>query len=153
MSRSIRVERRLDAPVEGVFEILADHAGYDRFGGIRRAELLRPGTSDRNGVGALRRVTIGPFTFDEEITAYEPPSRLDYLIVKLNLPYEHEGGSIRLGPADGGGTDAIWTSTFEIPIRLGGVAERAFALVFARGFDKTLEKAGELAAEAPPAPA
>jgi uncharacterized protein YndB with AHSA1/START domain len=151
---SIRVERTLDAPIDGVFEVLADHANYDRFGGIRRAELLRPGTEDRNGVGALRRVTIGPLTFDEEITAYEPPHRLDYLIVKLNLPYEHKGGSVRLEPDGDGRTHAVWTSEYEIPAPLvGGLAERAFALFFGRGFGATLEKAGEVAAATAPSPA
>jgi len=144
--RTIRVERTVDAPIEAVFEVLADHANYDRFGGIRRAELIRPGAKDRNGVGALRRITIGPLSFEEEITAYEPPTRLDYLIVKLNAPYDHKGGSVRLESSDGAATHAVWTSEYEIPVPLvGGLAERAFALFFSRGFGATLERTGELA--------
>ncbi len=34
MRRSIRVERRLGAPPNAAFAILADHARYDRFDGM-----------------------------------------------------------------------------------------------------------------------
>ena len=146
--RSIRVERMLDAPVEGVFDVLADHANYDRFGGIRRSKLIRPGEAERNGVGAMRRVVIGPFTFDEEITAFERPTRLDYVIRKINAPYRHQGGSIRLDRTADGGTKATWTSTYEIPVPVAGWAlERLFSLTFGRGFASTLEEAGRVAVQ------
>jgi uncharacterized protein YndB with AHSA1/START domain len=145
MRRSVRVERRLDAPPEAVFEIIADHARYDRFDGIRRAKLVTPGELDPNGVGAVRWVWLGPFRFEEEITAFEPPSRLDYLIKEVKpLPFRHQGGSIRLTP-DGNGTDAVWTSSFEIPIPLiGGALDRIFARQLERGFGRLLERSAEL---------
>jgi uncharacterized protein YndB with AHSA1/START domain len=147
--KAIRVERTIDAPIEAVFDVLADHANYDRFRGIRRSELVRPGEKDRNGVGALRRVAIGPLVFEEEITAYERPTRLDYLIVKLNFPFRHKGGSIRLEPADSDGTNAVWTSAFEIPVPLAGWAlERAFGFSLDRGFAGTLEDSGRVATRA-----
>ena len=154
MRRSIRVERHLDAPPDALFEILADHGRYDRFDGIRRAEVLRPGDPPPNGLGAVRRVWIGPLRFEEEITAYEPPTRLDYLIVDLRgVPFRHEGGSIRLTP-EGGGTDAVWTSSFEIPIPLLGRAlDGAFKLRLERGFAQVLDRSDELAAERAPTPA
>ena len=80
MRRSIRVERRLDAPPEAVFEIVADHARYDRFDGIRRSELVEPGDPDPNGLGAVRWLWLGPLRFEEEVTAFDPPRRFDYLI-------------------------------------------------------------------------
>jgi uncharacterized protein YndB with AHSA1/START domain len=146
--RSIRVERRLDAPPEAVFEIVSDHARYDRFDGIRRAELHKPGDPDRNGVGAIRWIWLGPLRFQEEVTAFEAPSRLDYLITEVKtLPFRHEGGSIRLEP-DGAGTHAVWTSEFEIPIPLVGAAlDRVFARQLAQGFGRTLERSAELAAQ------
>src|SRR5688572_22078815 len=107
MRRSVRVQRRLDAPPEAVFEVLADHARYDRFDGIRRAELVRPGERDRNGHGAVRWVWLGPLRFEEEITAFEQPTVLDYRIREVRgLPFRHKGGSIRLTPVDGG-TDVV----------------------------------------------
>jgi uncharacterized protein YndB with AHSA1/START domain len=111
MRRSIRVERRLDAPPEMVFETLADHARYDRFEGIRRAELVKPGDPAPNGLGAVRWVWVGPLRFEEEITAFESPRRFDYLIRHVRpLPFRHEGASVRLEP-DGTGTNAVWTSS------------------------------------------
>jgi hypothetical protein len=148
MRRRIHVERGLDAPPEALFEILADHARYDRFDGIRRSELIKPGDRDRNGLGAVRRIWIGPLRFEEEITAYEPPGRLDYLIVDLRgIPFRHEGGSIQLKP-NGRGTDAVWTSSFEVPVPLVGRAiDWPFGLRLERGFSRVLERSAEIAAE------
>src|ERR1700752_4784411 len=147
MRRSVRVERRLDASPEAVFEIIADHARYDRFDGIRRSELVTPGEPDPTGPGAVRWVWLGPFRFEEKITAFEPPARLDYLIKEVKpLPFHHEGGSIRL-TSDGNGTDAVWTSSFEIPIPLiGGALDRIFARQLERGFGRLLERSAELSA-------
>jgi uncharacterized protein YndB with AHSA1/START domain len=145
MRRSIRVERRLDAPPEAVFEIVADHARYDRFDGIRRSELIEPGDSDPNGLGAVRWIWLGPLRFEEEITAFDPPRRFDYLIRHVKpLPFRHEGGSIRLEP-DGTGTNAVWTSSFEIPIPvIGGAMDRIFKRQLERGFARVLERSAEL---------
>ena len=154
MRRTIRVEKHLDAPPEALFEVLADHDGYDRFAGVRRAEVVTPGDPAPNGLGAMRRIWIGPLRFEEKITAYEPPARLDYLIVDLRgVPFRHEGGSIRL-TASGAGTDALWTSSFEIPIPLiGGALDWAFSARLERGFEQVLERSAELATERAAAPA
>jgi len=143
--RSIRVERRLDAPPEAVFEIVADHARYDRFDGVRRSELVKAGDPDPNGVGAVRWIWIGPLRFEEEVTAFDSPWRLDYLIRDVRrLPFRHEGGSIRLEP-DGAGTHAVWTSSFEIPVPLvGGAIDRIFSLRLERGFGQVLEQSAGL---------
>jgi uncharacterized protein YndB with AHSA1/START domain len=135
----------LDAPIEGVFDAMADHARYDRFRPIRSSELLREGELDRNGVGAVRRLKGGPLRFEEEITAYERPTRLDYLIIDVNAPLHHDGGSIRFEPTSSG-TRVLWTSTFrfEIPI-LGGAVGALSALALKRGFRQMLEGAARLA--------
>ena len=147
MRRSIRVERRLDVPPGAVFAIVADHARYDRFDGIRRSELARTGEPDPNGVGAVRWVWIGPLRFEEEVTAYEAPRRLDYLIREVRtLPFRHAGGSIRLEP-EGTGTRAVWTSEFEIPIPFAGrLMDAIFARRLARGFGRVLERSASIAA-------
>jgi uncharacterized protein YndB with AHSA1/START domain len=136
--RSVHVTRSIPAPAEPVFDLLADHANYDRFRGIRGSELISEGKPPPNGVGAMRRVLIGPLSFDEEITAYESPSRLEYLIVRLNAPYEHDGGRIRLAER-GGWTKVDWTSSFRVPGPLGGAQERVWAYALARGFRRVLE--------------
>jgi uncharacterized protein YndB with AHSA1/START domain len=150
--KEIRVERRIEAPIEGVFEALSDHAQYTRFRGIQRAELERPGDSEPNGLGAVRRIHSGPLQFTEEITAFERPTRMDYRIVKLNIPFNHEGGSIRLSERDGA-TEVLWTSTFSIPIPLLGSPLAALsAAVLGNGFKQMLDRCGEIAVAGTAAP-
>jgi uncharacterized protein YndB with AHSA1/START domain len=154
MRRSIHIDRHLRAEPAELFEVLVDHARYDRFDGIRRAEVVRTGSPDPNGVGAVRHVFIGPLRFEEEITAYEPGRRFDYLIRDVRgLPFSHEGGSVRLEP-DGAGTRATWTSSFEIPIPIvGSVADRIFSSKLERGFNRMLERSAEIANDPDAAPA
>lgn len=136
--RTIRVEKTIKAPIEQVFGLLTDHANYKQFRGIRDSELLREGDPAPNGVGALRRVDVGPLRFQEEITHYEPPVRMDYLIRNINAPLEHEGGSIRLEPT-AEGTRAVWTSTFEVSTRgVGGLLTSVAATPIRRGFTRVL---------------
>jgi hypothetical protein len=137
--RAVHITRTIPAPAEGVFDLLADHAGYDRFRPIHASELLREGDPPPNGVGALRRIKVRPLTFDEEITVYERPSQLDYLIVKLNVPFEHHGGSITLTP-QGEATHVDWQSSFTVPTPVvGGLVELVWQPVLARGFRRVLE--------------
>jgi uncharacterized protein YndB with AHSA1/START domain len=137
--RSVHVTRTIPAPAGDVFDRLADHANYDRFRGINRSELIREGTPAPNGVGALRRIKVRPLTFDEEITAYDRPSRLDYLIVKLNVPFHHDGGSITLTP-EGDATRVDWRSSFSVPTPVvGGLQELVWLPVLKRGFRQVLE--------------
>ena len=134
----IRVERTLSAPAEHVFELISDHAGYRRFSGITSAELIREGTEEKNGLGAVRRLGAGPIRFEEEITAFERPSRMDYLIRDTNLPIEHEGGSIHM-TARGDVTDVLWLSRFEptTPVA-GGIIGRIGVRTLSRSFDRML---------------
>ena len=90
-----------------------------------------------------------PLHFEEEITAYERPHRLEYLITKLNIPFEHRGGRIELEPA-GDTTHVVWTSSFRVPTSLvGPLAELPMAIALRRGFRRTLEDAERLAVERP----
>lgn len=136
---SIRVTRTIPAPAEAVFDLLAEHADYERFRPIHASALLRQGEPPPNGVGALREIKVRPLTFEEEITAYERPRRLDYLIVKLNVPFEHHGGSIRL-TSEGDATHVDWRSSFTVPTPIvGGLAELAWKPLLVRGFRRVLE--------------
>jgi uncharacterized protein YndB with AHSA1/START domain len=146
---TVSVTRTIPAPAEDVFDLLADHARYDRFRGIRRSELLTEGEPPPNGVGAMRRVLIGPLRFDEEIKAYERPTKLDYLIVRINSPYEHEGGLIRLSEATGG-TTVEWRSEFHVTVPvIGPIMEAAWFIALRRGFRRVLEDVERILAGGP----
>jgi uncharacterized protein YndB with AHSA1/START domain len=136
---TVRVERGIEAQPEQVFDLITDHANYDRFRGIHGSELLREGDPAPNGLGAIRRVVSRPFRFEEEITAFERPTRMDYLITRINAPLEHQGASIRLSE-DRGRTIVDWTSSFRVPTPLvGGIQERIWVLALGRGFRRVLD--------------
>lgn len=137
--RTITVQRTINAPIEKVFDLLADHGNYKDFPGIRDSKLVRAGTAERNGVGAVREIDAGKAWFQEEITAFERPRRLDYRIVKSRPPLEHQGGSVRLEPA-GAGCAVTWTTTVGVKIPLiGGLLDRLLAPQLERGLAGTLK--------------
>ena len=142
----IDLDKTLSAPIDDVFELLTDHAGYTRFRGFRTAELAREGAPDPNGVGALRVLAVWPLRFEEEITAFERPTRMDYLIRDVNIPLEHDGGSISLAEA-GSGTRVLWRSTFTIRVPIiGGALAAVLAVFIKRGFVRLLDDIDRLAA-------
>jgi uncharacterized protein YndB with AHSA1/START domain len=132
---AIRLERTLRAPIDGVFDLISDHADYKSFRGVTSSELTRPGDVEPNGAGAVRRIAIGPIAFEEEITAFERPVRMDYLIRRVNLPLVHDGGRMMLEPTVEG-TRVLWVSTFGVPLRfvgepLGGLMAASLRFGFA----------------------
>ena len=76
---------------------------------MTRTYLLREGSPDRNGVGALRRFAVGPFGSCEEVVEFEPPSHLGY-VARKGIPVKSYRGDIRLAP-DGDGTVITWTAS------------------------------------------
>ena len=136
--RTVRVERTIEASPDDVFEMLTDHAGYVRFRGVRSAELVREGDPDPNGTGAMRRILIGPIRFDEEITGFDRPRRMDYVIRDMNMPFEHDGGTISVSAKENG-AHVVWESTFRVPTRFGaGPLTGVTALAVRRGFSDIL---------------
>ena len=134
---------------ERAFDMMADHAGYVNFPGVRSARVTKPGTTEPNGLGAVREVSLQGAWVQEEITVFERPRRLGYRIIKSRPPIEHEGGLIELTPtADG--VDVVWTSTFRIKVPIIGglltrLAARQMKALFERGLaigeKRALEKA------------
>lgn len=132
--QTIVVKRHINAPIAQVFELLSDHANYVQFGGLKASRLLREGKIEKNGVGALRQIDAGLALFEEEITVFERPTRMDYVIRKSRPPVEHEGGSVRL-KATANGTDVVWTSTLRLRIPIiGGLLTRLVAPQLGKGF-------------------
>jgi uncharacterized protein YndB with AHSA1/START domain len=143
---TIQVEKTIPAPIEAVFDVISDHAGYSRFPGIQSSELVKEGETERNGAGALRRIRSRPLLFEEEITRFERPARMDYLIRDVNAPIRHDGGSMALSE-EGTGTRVVWTSTFEYTVPLIGAALGAVTAPYiSRGFRRVLGEVERLAA-------
>jgi uncharacterized protein YndB with AHSA1/START domain len=141
--KTITVKRVIKAPIEQVFDILADHANYKSFPGIKESKLIREGKPDKNGVGAVREIKAMGAWFQEEITHYARPTRLDYLIVKARPPMDHKGGSVRLAPHPQG-CEVTWTTEVRIAIPLiGALLDRVVLPQLEKGLAGTLKSIGQ----------
>jgi uncharacterized protein YndB with AHSA1/START domain len=113
----IDVERTIEAPVERVFDWLADPANLATAPLARKAGWAKD--SPRPGAGAVREVVgIGTW-FRENITAYDRPRSYSYLIVRSFPPFKHVGGTLRF-TASSDGTRVHWRSNYTHPARAGG---------------------------------
>jgi uncharacterized protein YndB with AHSA1/START domain len=113
----IHVERTIDAPVEQVFDWLADPVNLAAAPLALRARYAKD--SPGPGAGAVREVVGVGTWFREEITAYDRPNSYSYLIVRSFPPFNHEGGTLTF-TASGGGTHVDWLSHYTHPARAGG---------------------------------
>jgi uncharacterized protein YndB with AHSA1/START domain len=137
--RTITVKHTIKAAPEKIFDLLADHANYKQFPGVKDSKLLTPGKRERNGIGAVRQIDVGRARFVEIITRYKRPTRLDYRIVKSFPPVKHEGGSIKLESTPEG-TAVTWTSTIRLKIPVvGNLLTPLLAAQLSKGFLHTLK--------------
>ncbi len=142
----IYVERVINKDINAVFELLADHGGLKNFNGVKDSAVLEEGDAEKNGLGALRYVDLGVVNFDERITHFERPHRLDYLIERSSpLPFNHQQGSITLEEHDGG-TKVVWISkgTISIPIAGTLVFDKVFESKGKQGFGSLLKQIAQL---------
>lgn len=131
----VEVTRRFAAPREAVWKVYTNHAGWQQWAGIGTSRLERPGTPERNGVGALRSLGVGPVRAFEEVLEFEPPRRMTYRVVKGGLPMKNHRGEVRFEP-DGDGTRVVWSCRFESRIPgLGGLMRRMVEHVFRSALD------------------
>ena len=83
-------ETLLDATPEAVFAALADHDEMGRWSPFSMAR-SEAGSPDPNGLGALRRVQMGPLGLDERVTSWDPPHHYTYAVEKGPLVRRHRG--------------------------------------------------------------
>lgn len=142
------VEETVEAPRDAVFQILSDHGAYDRFDGINHAELVREGSEDRNGIGALRRIDFkGPVVLEEEVLAFDPPNSFEYRITKAKpLPIDQELGRMEFEDLGDGRTKVTWTSIYEVtaPV-IGGFVSRRSAGQLEKDFRSIIGQAADAA--------
>jgi len=117
----IHVRRTIAAPVEKVFDWLADPVN------LRTAPLVLQSawTKDTKGpgVGAVREVVGTGMWFREDITAYDRPRSYSYLIVRSVPAFDHDGGTLTFTPSgtsSGDSTDVDWLTNYTHPVYAGG---------------------------------
>ncbi|HEX4558162.1 MAG TPA: SRPBCC family protein [Mycobacterium sp.] len=141
----IHLERTIAAPVDQVFDWLADPANLAAAPLALKAGYAKD--SSGLGAGAVREVVGLGTWFREEITAYDRPHSYSYLIVRSFPPFNHEGGTLTF-TASGGGTHVDWLSNYTHPARAGGKVMEAISyrllrssfLAILNGCAKALER-------------
>lgn len=144
---SIHVERTINKPIQDVFAIISDHANYSQFKAIEQSNLIKEGTHEKNGLGAVREIISGGANLHEEIVAYEPPYKLGYKVIKSKpLPYDHQLGEITLEEKDGK-THVTWRSQGHITIFLLGSLyfDKQIQSVGSRAFGSILKQIESIA--------
>jgi len=141
----IHLERTIAAPVEQVFDWLADPVNL----AVAPLALKAGYAKDSSGLGAgAVREVVGLGTwFREEITAYDRPHSYSYLIVRSFPPFNHQGGTLTFTPS-GEGTHVDWLSNYTHPARAGGKVMEAISfrllrssfLAILNGCAKALER-------------
>ncbi|OMC39732.1 SRPBCC family protein [Mycobacterium sp. IS-1264] len=121
----IHLERTIAAPVDQVFDWLADPANLAAAPLVLKAGYAKDSAAP--GAGAVREVVGLGTWFREEITAYDRPHTYSYLIVRSFPPFDHEGGTLTFtssgtssGMSLGGGTHVDWLTNYTHPAVAGG---------------------------------
>ncbi len=148
--QEIHVRMEFQAPIARVFEALSDHESFFRGPGITACKLTREGTSDRNGLGAVRQIDAMGNRFVEEVVRFERPWRFDYVVRSVTIgplpfPMRHELGWVELSE-HGDRTRVDWRTRFGfgIPI-VGGLLARLAGRGLGAAFTRLLGQArGEL---------
>lgn len=110
---TIEINEEFSFAPEKVWALLTDHAKYATYAPLKESSLVKPGSTDRNGLGATRKIMTDKITFIEDITHFEPYNRFDYLIVECSVPMKHYGGIIRFEKIDSG-TKINWVSSYDL---------------------------------------
>jgi len=101
----VEVNEDVSTSREEVFEFLAEHENLGPLLGGANIARVRDGDTERNGVGSVRRVKVGPARpFEETVTRFEPHSLIEYQITKGG-PLRNHIGIVALSDAADGGTN------------------------------------------------
>ena len=102
-------ETTVAAPIETVWDTLSNHVGMSQWGPGITVTMDRVGTTDPDGVGAIRRIAPkGPAPdIVEEVVTFEPPHVFGYKAL-AGTPFPGYTGEVRLTPA-GAGTRISYT--------------------------------------------
>ena len=113
-SASFVVRARSAAPPPTVFALLADAPGWQEWAGpfVPQAR-WEPGTPA--GVGAVRRLGLGPLTVREQVVAHEPPTTFSYVLLTA-VRWHGYRADVQLAPDDRGGTRVTWTGRVTTPV-------------------------------------
>jgi len=139
----------IPAPSQQVFELITDHGHYDQLDSVALSNLLKEGSSNRNGLGAIRELKVASVRFIELISAYQSPSQFEYKVqqcylcignngMEIRFPLVHQKGQITLEEQDGG-TNVYWLSQFTVALPFGHQIAKLMRPFVERGFSRILQ--------------
>lgn len=130
------------APREQVFAVYADRENYGKLVAPIGGALLQPGTSERQGEGAVHRIGVGSVGLREQIVAIEPGRSFTYSMVSKS-PFRRWLGTVEFHD-DPQGTRVDYTLDVEarvpVPAAVVTVLVKGLAGPLARGAAKQLRK-------------
>jgi uncharacterized protein YndB with AHSA1/START domain len=131
----VHIEHSFAKPPEAIFDHLAEHENLaDVFGA--KVTRLRDGDGERNGVGSVRELQIGPLPpFEETVTEFVPSERIVYRITK-GSPLRGHVGVMTFAPEAGGGTRFVYDIRLASPIP-------GLALIVRTGLTRSINQALE----------
>jgi len=97
----VHIEHDFAKPPQRIFAHLAEHEHLAEVFGTEVIR-LRDGDDERNGVGSVRRLKIGPLPpFEETVTEFVPARRIVYRITK-GSPLRGHLGTMTFAPSSSG---------------------------------------------------
>jgi catechol 2,3-dioxygenase-like lactoylglutathione lyase family enzyme/uncharacterized protein YndB with AHSA1/START domain len=132
-TQAIRQTVRIDAPVETVWEVIADHDGMTAWSPLGSVRRITDGAPEPDGRGSERVLNTPIARVVEQVVDFDPPRTYRYRVIK-GSPFVCHQGQIRLNPC-GEQTDLEWTIRFRP--KLPGTG-RLLAAGFSRVLDRML---------------
>jgi uncharacterized protein YndB with AHSA1/START domain len=112
MRSSFVVEAHSQALPDAVFAVLADARRWSTWAGPVVPTSSWERGSPAGGVGAVRRLGLGPLSSREEIVEFDPPRRLAYVLRSAERLH-HYAATVELRPDPTGGTRVVWSGSTE----------------------------------------
>jgi uncharacterized protein YndB with AHSA1/START domain len=137
--QTVRFEQFFAASRERVFAWFADHEKFGLIwpGRTRRVQASAE-AAEPNGLGSVREVSTAGIAFEETITGFEPPARIEYRITKGSPIKNHRG--LLLFTDVTGGTKLEYTIEFDPKLPLtGGLIASVLCTSWHRGVSRAVE--------------
>jgi uncharacterized protein YndB with AHSA1/START domain len=112
----VHVEHDFAKPPERIFAYLAEHENLAQVFGAKVTRLRDGEDGQRNGVGSVRQLQIGPLPpFEETVTEFVPDQRIVYRITN-GSPLRDHLGVMEFAPSPSGGTRFVYDIRLGAPI-------------------------------------
>ena len=137
--QKVRFEQFFATGRERVFAYFADHEKFGRIwpGRFRRIRESADATQP-NGLGSVRQIKSAGFTFDETITAFDPPRCIEYRVTRGG-PIKNHVGRLLFSEVPGG-TKLEYSIEFDPRLRFtGGLIASVLCASWHRGVHRAID--------------